>query len=49
MMMQMVGSFAELERAVLREGTKIGLEAASREGRIGGRCPKLAPQQQSAG
>ena len=47
MMMQMVGSFAEFERAMLRERTKIGLEAARREGRIGGRRPKLTPQQQS--
>ena len=47
MMMQMVGSFAEFERAMLRERTKIGLEAARREGRIGGRRPKLTLQQQS--
>ena len=47
MMMQMVGSFAEFERAMLRERTKIGLERARREGRIGGRPPKLTPQQQS--
>jgi hypothetical protein len=38
---------AEFERAMLRERTKIGLEAARREGRIGGRRPKLTPQQQS--
>ena len=47
MMMQMVGSFAEFERAMLRERTRIGLETARREGRIGGRPPKLTPQQQS--
>src|SRR4030081_3117353 len=46
MMMQMVGSFAEFERAMLRERTKAGLEAARKEGRIGGRPPKLTPQQQ---
>src|SRR5579872_4295034 len=46
MMMQMVGSFAEFERAMLRERTKIGLEVARREGRIGGRRPKLTPHQQ---
>jgi DNA invertase Pin-like site-specific DNA recombinase len=46
MMMQMVGSFAEFERAMLRERTKIGLAAARREGRIGGRRPKLTPHQQ---
>ncbi len=47
MMMQMVGAFAEFERAMLRERTKAGLEAARREGRIGGRRPKLKPHQQA--
>ncbi|MGO9060949.1 MAG: recombinase family protein [Candidatus Binataceae bacterium] len=47
MMMQMVGAFAEFERAMLRERTKAGLEAARRDGRIGGRRPKLTPQQQA--
>lgn len=36
MMMQIVGSFAEFERAMLRERTKNGLAAARQEGRIGG-------------
>ncbi len=45
MMMQIVGSFAEFERAMLRERTKKGLEAARREGRKGGRKSKLTPQQ----
>ena len=47
MMMQMVGAFAEFERAMLRERTKAGLDAAREEGRIGGRRPKLTEQQQS--
>src|SRR5438067_813424 len=47
MMMRMVGAFAEFERAMLRERTKAGLDSARREGRIGGRRPKLSPQQQS--
>lgn len=47
MMMQMVGAFAEFERAMLRERTKVGLDAAREEGRIGGRRPKLSDQQQS--
>src|SRR5438132_8580229 len=47
MMMQMVGAFAEFERAMLRERTKAGLDSARREGRIGGRPPKLTPHQQS--
>ncbi len=46
MMMQMVGAFAEFERAMLRERTKAGLDAAGRDGRIGGRPPKLSTQQQ---
>lgn len=46
MMMQIVGSFAEFERAMLRERTRNGLLAARKEGRIGGRCPKLTPLQQ---
>ena len=46
MMMQMVGAFAEFERAMLKERTKAGLDAAREEGRIGGRRPKLTPQQQ---
>lgn len=46
MMMQIVGSFAEFERAMLKERTKAGLELARKEGRVGGRRPKLTPQQQ---
>jgi DNA invertase Pin-like site-specific DNA recombinase len=46
MMMQMVASFAEFERAMLKERTKIGLDVARKDGRIGGRKPKLKPQQQ---
>jgi DNA invertase Pin-like site-specific DNA recombinase len=47
MMMQMIGSFAEFERAMLRERTRAGLKSARDEGRIGGRHPKLLPQQQT--
>ena len=47
MMMQMVGAFAEFERSMLRERTKAGLDSARREGRIGGRRPKLTPQLQA--
>src|SRR5246500_3095011 len=46
MMMQMVGAFAEFERAMLRERTKAGLEAARAEGRMGGRRRELTPHQQ---
>ena len=46
MMMQIVGSFAEFERAMLKERTKSGLDSARKEGRIGGRRAKLTVQQQ---
>lgn len=45
MMMQMIGSFAEFERAMIRERTHAGLDAARRQGRVGGRRPKLNQQQ----
>lgn len=45
MLMQMVGAFAEFERAMLKERTHAGLDAARKEGRIGGRPPKLKAQQ----
>ena len=47
MIMQLVGCFAEFERAIVRERTKAGLEHARKEGRIGGRRPKLKPRQQA--
>ena len=45
MMMQMIGAFAEFERAMIRERTRAGLHAARQEGRIGGRRKKLRPDQ----
>ena len=47
MMMQMVGSFAEFERAMIRERTSAGLAQARAEGRVGGRRPKLNPAQRA--
>ena len=47
MMMQMVGSFAEFERAMIRERTCAGLAEARAAGRVGGRRPKLSPAQRS--
>ena len=47
MMMQMVGAFAEFERAILRERTRAGLEIARKDGRVGGRRPKLSERQQA--
>jgi DNA invertase Pin-like site-specific DNA recombinase len=46
MMMQLIAVFAQFERSVLAERTKTGLDAARKEGRIGGRRPKLRPNQQ---
>lgn len=45
--MQMVGSYVECERALIRERLPVGLVAARERGRIGGRRPKLGPQQQA--
>ena len=47
MMMQMLGSFAEFERAMVRERTRAGLKAAREQGRRGGRRPKLLAHQRS--
>lgn len=46
MLMQMLGSFAEFEREMIRERTRAGLERARKEGRVGGRRPKLTAEQQ---
>jgi DNA invertase Pin-like site-specific DNA recombinase len=46
MMMQMIGSFAEFERTMLKERTRSGLDAARKQGRVGGRRPKLKTHQQ---
>ncbi len=45
MMMQMVGSFAEFERAMLRERVFNGMAVARKEGRVGGRPFKLKDHQ----
>ena len=44
--MQMVGAFAEFERAMICERTSAGLAAARAEGRIGGRRRKLDAAKQ---
>ncbi|MEA3148100.1 MAG: hypothetical protein QOI53_3722 [Verrucomicrobiota bacterium] len=46
MMMQLIAVFAQFERSVLAERTKAGLDAARKRGCIGGRRPKLRPNQQ---
>lgn len=47
MLMQMVGSFAEFERAMIRERTHAGVAQARAEGRIGGRRRKLNARQRA--
>src|ERR1700759_409819 len=47
MMMQMLGSFAEFERAMVRERTRAGLKTAREQGRKGGRRPKLQAHQKT--
>ena len=44
-MLPMLGAFAEFERSMIRERTRLGLLAARERGRVGGRLPKLTPQQ----
>lgn len=45
MLMQILGSFAEFERSMIRERTRAGLDAARAQGHLGGRRPKLKPDQ----
>jgi DNA invertase Pin-like site-specific DNA recombinase len=47
MMMQMLGSFAEFERAMVQERTNSGLQTAQAQGRRGGRQPKFTQEQRS--
>lgn len=46
MLMQMLGSFAEFEREMIRERTRLGLVRARLEGRVGGNRASLTPKQQ---
>jgi DNA invertase Pin-like site-specific DNA recombinase len=47
MVMQMLGCFAEFERAMVRERTRAGLKAARERGRKGGCRPKLLAHQKA--
>ena len=47
MMLQMLGAFAEFERSMVRERTRLGLLAARERGRVGGRPPKLSANQRA--
>jgi DNA invertase Pin-like site-specific DNA recombinase len=42
-----MGSFAEFEREMIRERTKLGLAQARLEGRVGGNRASLTPKQQA--
>ena len=44
---RMLGAFAEFERQMIRERTKLGLARARLEGRIGGNRAALTPEQQA--
>jgi DNA invertase Pin-like site-specific DNA recombinase len=46
-MLQMLGAFAEFERSMVRERTRMGLQAARERGRVGGRRPKLTAHQRN--
>ena len=43
--MQMLGSFAEFEREMIRERTRAGLHEARAQGRVPGRKPKITAEQ----
>lgn len=45
MMMQMLASFAEFERQMIRERTRAGIDAARAQGKKMGPKPKLTPNQ----
>ncbi len=45
MLMQMLGSFAEFEREMIRERTRAGLREARAKGRVPGRKPKVSAEQ----
>jgi DNA invertase Pin-like site-specific DNA recombinase len=47
MQAQIIGTFAEFERALIRERTKLGLDRARSNGHIGGGRYKLSPDQQA--
>jgi len=46
LMFNLLGAFAEFERALIRDRVVAGLTAARARGRKGGRRPKLSPEQQ---
>ncbi len=47
MLLSMLGAFAEFERSMVRERTRMGLQSARERGRVGGRKPKIKPNQRA--
>ena len=47
LLLSMLGAFAEFERSMVRERTRMGLQAARERGRVGGRKPKIKPNQRA--
>ncbi|MGA8482156.1 MAG: recombinase family protein [Chthoniobacterales bacterium] len=47
LLLQMLGAFAGFERNMVRERTRLGLQAARERGRVGGRLPKLTAHQRA--
>jgi DNA invertase Pin-like site-specific DNA recombinase len=47
MLTQVLGSFAEFEREMIRERTKLGLARVRAEGRVGGSRHSLSVRQQA--
>ncbi len=47
MLLSMLGAFAEFERSMVRERTRMGLQAARERGVVGGRKPKIKPNQRA--
>ena len=45
MILQVMGSFAQFERALIRERQREGQQAARAKGKVPGRKPKLSPEQ----
>jgi DNA invertase Pin-like site-specific DNA recombinase len=45
MLLSMLGAFAEFERSMVRERTRMGIQSARERGRIGGRKPKIKANQ----
>jgi DNA invertase Pin-like site-specific DNA recombinase len=47
MLFSMLGASAKFERSMVRERTRIRLQAARERGRVGGRKPKIKPNQRA--